>query len=169
MAFYKRAQKILVGAVNYRADTAWIINSIWWQQRFSSVHLLIILKMMNSKQINSNPVKTVLIITVGFVIVYMATKWTWAIKVSVLIGLLGLLSEYLAKKIDLFWMKLAWVLSLIIPNVLLTIIFYFFLTPLALLSRLFGKKNQLTLKNTERSLFNDHKIDFDKASFEKPW
>jgi hypothetical protein len=169
MALYKRTKKILVGAVNYRADTAWITNSIWWQQCFSSLHLLFILKMMNPKQINSNPVKTVLIITVGFLIVYMVTKRPWAIKVSVLIGLLGLVSEYLAKKIDFFWMKLTWVLSLIIPNILLTLIFYFMLTPIALLSKLFGNKNQLTLKNTEQSLFKDCKKDFDKASFEKPW
>jgi hypothetical protein len=124
---------------------------------------------MNTKQIHSTPVKTVLIITLGLLIVYMATKQAWAIKASVLIGVLGLLSEYLAKKIDLVWMKLTWVLSLIIPNILLTIIFYFFLTPIALLSRLFGNKNQLTLRNTEQSLFEDRKKDFDKASFEKPW
>jgi hypothetical protein len=125
--------------------------------------------MLSQKITNTNPVKTVLIITVGFLIVYMATKWTWAIKVSGLIGILGLLSEFIAEKIDFLWMKLAWVLSLIIPNILLTIFFYIFLTPIALLSKLFGTKNQLTLKNTDQSLFVDCKKDFDKASFEKPW
>ena len=159
----------MAGTVNYRAYFNGFFNSNWWQQRFRPFYLLFILKMMNSKQTNSDPVKTVLVITVGFLIVYLVTKWPWAIKVSVLIGLPGLVSEYLAKKIDFFWMKLTRVLSLIIPNILLTIIFYFFLTPLALLSKLFGNKNQLTLKNTERSLFNEHNNDFDKASFEKPW
>jgi hypothetical protein len=124
---------------------------------------------MNSKQNNANPVKTVLIITLGFLIVYWVTKWRWAIAVSVIIGVLGLLSGHLAKWIDLLWMKLTWILGLIIPNILLTIIFYFFLTPIALLSKVFGNKNQLTLKNTDRSLFKDRKKDFDKVSFEKPW
>jgi hypothetical protein len=169
MALYERTQKILAGAVNYHAYFTGFFNSNWWQQCFSSFHLLFILIIMNSKQRNSDPVKTVLVITVGFLIVYLVTKWPWAIKVSIFIGLLGLLSGYIAKKIDFFWMKLTWVLSFIIPNILLTVIFYFFLTPLALLSGLFGNKNQLTLKNTERSLFNDRKKDFDKASFEKPW
>jgi K+-transporting ATPase A subunit len=82
--------------------------------------------MNNTKQINSNPVKTVLVITVGFLIIYMVTKWQWAIIVSIIIGMLGLLSEYLAKKIEFTWMKLTWILSLIVPNILLTIVFILF-------------------------------------------
>jgi hypothetical protein len=75
----------------------------------------------------------------------------------------------LAKKIDYLWMKLTWVLSMIVPNVLLSVIFYLFLTPIALLSRIFGKKNQLTLKNTKDSLFKENTKKFEKSSFEKTW
>jgi hypothetical protein len=124
---------------------------------------------MKPKQLIQSPVKTVLVITVSLLILYMLTKWRWAIWASLLIGLAGLLSGYLAKMIDFFWMKLAWVLGLIFSNILLTILFCFFLTPIALLSRLFRNKNQMILKNSALSLFKDCKKDFEKASFEKPW
>ena len=75
----------------------------------------------------------------------------------------------LAEKIDFLWMKLAWVLSLIIPNILLSAIFYLFLFPIALLSRIFGNNDPLHLKNKGDSNYVDNEKEFDKASFEKPW
>lgn len=124
---------------------------------------------MNPKQIKSNPTKTVLVIAVGFLIIHFFSGWKWAMNVSIIVGVLGLLSDYLAEKIDYLWMKLTWVLSMIVPNILLSLIFYVFLTPIALLSRLFGEKNQLSLKNTQDSLFKDNTKPFDKTSFEKTW
>lgn len=124
---------------------------------------------MNPKLQKTDPIKTVLVITVGMLIVFALTQWEWAFNAAVIIGLLGLISSFLAKQIDFLWMKLAWVLSLIVPNIILSIIFYFLLTPIAFLSRLFGKKNLLNLKNNTDSLFKDYNKDFDKPSFEKPW
>jgi len=124
---------------------------------------------MNPKQIKSNPTKTVLVIAVGFLIIYFFSGWKWALNVSLIVGVLGLLSDYLAEKIDYLWMKLTWVLSMIVPNILLSLIFYIFLTPIALLSKVFGEKNQLSLKNTQDSLFKDNTKPFDKTSFEKTW
>lgn len=124
---------------------------------------------MNPKLQKTDPIKTVLVITVGLLIVFAITHWEWASNAAILIGLLGLLSSFLAKQIDYLWMKLAWVLSLIVPNIILSIIFYVLLTPIALLSRLFGEKNQLNLKNKDDSLFKDYNKTFDKPSFEKPW
>lgn len=126
-------------------------------------------KLMSVNNFKSNPIKTVLVITVGMLVVYYLTNMEWAIIAALLIGSLGLLSNYFALKIEFIWMKLAWVLSLIIPNILLSLIFYLFLTPIAFLSRVFGEKNQLSLKNSNNSLFKDKPKAFDKASFEKPW
>jgi len=58
---------------------------------------------------------------------------------------------------------------MIIPNILLSVVFYLFLTPLALLSRIGKDKNPLSLKNTQATLFKEYTREFDKASFEKPW
>jgi hypothetical protein len=117
----------------------------------------------------AEPHKTVLIISIGFLLVYVFTKGNWALAVSLTVGVLGSLSDYMCEKIDFVWMKLAWLLGMIIPNILLTVIFFFFLFPIALLSRLFTKKDPLRLKNINTSLFKDRNKAFDKTSFEKPW
>lgn len=117
----------------------------------------------------SNPIKTVLVITVGTIVLYLGTNCHWVLNISLIIGVLGLSSSYFAQKIDYLWMKLTWILSLIIPNIILVIVFYLLLTPIALLSKIFGEKNQFSLKNNTSSLFKDCNKQFDKTFFEKPW
>lgn len=117
----------------------------------------------------SEPVKTVLTITVGFIVIYLTTRAIWALYVSLIVGLIGMFSTYLAEKIDLLWMKLTKLLSYIVPNILLSIIFYIFLFPISVLSRLFGNKDPLKLKDPGATVFTDHKKGFDKSSFEKAW
>ncbi|HAC16508.1 MAG TPA: hypothetical protein DCE78_11280 [Bacteroidetes bacterium] len=124
---------------------------------------------MSQHQLKLDPIKTVLVITTGFLILYLVTDWQWTLTVSVVVGLSGIISKKLAEFINYIWMKLAWVLSLIIPNILMSAIFYLFLTPIALLSRVFGEPNQLNLKNTESSLFKVRNKEFSKSSFEKPF
>jgi len=121
------------------------------------------------KKPKSTPIKTVLVISMGFLIVYLITQWKWAIYVTLTVGLTGILSDYLSKKLDFLWMKLTWILSFIVPNILLTIVFYLLLFPMAVLSRLFGEKDPLRLKNTTNSIFKNTNKKFDKVSFEKPW
>ena len=125
--------------------------------------------MSSTKQIKSDPKQTILVITVGMIVVHLITKQMWALQAAVLIGLAGLFSDYLAEKIDWLWMKLTWVLSKIVPNILLSLVFFVFLTPIAFFSRIFGEKNQLSIKNTSSSLFKVYDKKMDKASFEKPW
>jgi len=102
-------------------------------------------------------------------IVYLTTQWKPALFIAMGVGLAGIISTYLAIKIDFLWMKLAWLLSLIVPNILLSIVFYLLLTPIALLSRLFKKIDDLSLKNTSSTLFKDTNKHFDENSFKNPW
>lgn len=121
------------------------------------------------KKNNTTPIQTVLTITVGFLVLFMITKNEWLLYVSLVIGILGVFFNFMAKKIHVVWMKLAWILSLIVPNILLSIVFYFFLFPIATLSKIFGKKDPMDLKNTQSSLFKIVNKEFDKTSFEKVW
>lgn len=124
---------------------------------------------MAAIKIKSNPVKTVLVIVTGFLILHLLFAWTWALYASALIGVLGLISILLAKAIEWVWHQLTWVLSLIIPNILLSMIFFLVLTPVAWLSRLFGNRDPLMLGRVYPSTFRDVNKRFDKVSFEKPW
>ena len=124
---------------------------------------------MGNIKIKSDPVKTVLVITVGFLVVHFLLKLQWPLYVSLIIGIMGVFSTTIARKIDWLWMKLTWVLSLIIPNILLSMVFYLFLTPIALMSRLFGEKDPLRLKNNKDSVFKEYNKKFKPESFEKTW
>ena len=89
------------------------------------------------KEMKSNPSKTVLTISVGFLFVYLFAKLNWALWVSFGIGLTGVFSDYLSQLIEKVWMKLAFVLSKIVPNIILGIIFFALLLPISLLSKVF--------------------------------
>jgi hypothetical protein len=121
------------------------------------------------KRNNSNTLKTLLTISVGFIFIYLITKWNWTILVSFVIGLIGIFSTYLSKKIEYIWMKLSWILSFIIPNILLGTIFYLFLFPISVLAKLFGHKDPLLLKRKYNSTFRNCSKQFDKNTFENPW
>jgi len=120
------------------------------------------------KNIKTNPVQTVLTITVGLIVVYLVTDIRWILLSALIIGAIGIFSPFLSKQIDYLWMKLAWVLSLIVPNILLSIVFYLFLFPIALLSRL-SRKDELMIKKQQKTLFRNRTQTFDKAYFEKTW
>jgi hypothetical protein len=111
---------------------------------------------------------TILIISMGFLTLYLVFFWQWAVIVSLIVGVVGILSSFLSKKIEWGWMKLAQFMGYIIPNILLSIVFFLFLFPISLLSKLFSK-DPLMLSKSHKTYFVDvHKI-ADKVSFEKTW
>jgi hypothetical protein len=117
----------------------------------------------------SDPVKTVLTISMGFLLVYIAKRWNWALAVSFIVGITGIISTFLSRQIEFLWMKLSKLLSMIVPNILLGIVFYVFLFPIAFISRLFGKKDSLRLRNNQAGTFEVMEKTFSKESFEHPW
>ncbi len=121
------------------------------------------------KSNNKQQYKTVLTICVGFLVIYTFTEAKWSLWVALSVGISGVLSSYLAKIIHKYWMQLGVLLSFIIPPILLGIIFFCLLYPVALLSRIFGEKDPLRLKNTTASTFQKVSKQPDKASFHKTW
>ncbi len=104
----------------------------------------------------------------GFLILYFLFDFQWAIAVSLTVGIVGLLSDTTSRKIEWVWMKIALVLSYIVPTVLLGLFFYLNLFPLALLSKL-ANKDLLILTNRYKTYFVNTEKDFDKKNMEKTW
>jgi hypothetical protein len=123
--------------------------------------------MMHKK--NSSPINTILVISMGMLFIYFIFKWQPAVLIAFAIGVLGLLSNMLALKIEWVWNKLTYLLSLIVPNILMSIVFYIILTPFALLSRLFSNADSLKIKNPENTVYRESNKLFDAKSFENPW
>lgn len=89
--------------------------------------------------------------------------------VAIALAVVGAFSLLVTKWIDFVWMKLAWLLGAIVPRIILSVVFYLLLTPLALLSRVFGDKDPLLLKRRADSLFKVREGEMQRSSFEKPW
>jgi hypothetical protein len=121
------------------------------------------------KKLKSNPTKTALTISMGFLVIYLISGWKWAVITSLVIGLIGVFSPFLSRKVEFLWMKLTYFLGLIVPNILLGAIFYLFLFPIAILSKLFKKKDPLFLNNHHQSTYVMANRTYAKSSFEKPW
>ena len=116
-----------------------------------------------------NNYKSTLTIVIGFILLsnYFANKQLLVLAIA--IGIISILSEKANNKIIWVWNKLAEVLGLIMPNVLLSIVFYLFLTPLAFINRIKRKKNPLQLKNTTTSVYTSKRKEFSPESLEKIW
>jgi hypothetical protein len=124
---------------------------------------------MNSKTSPFEAVKTVLTITIGFIIVFFISDWEPALIIALLVGVGGIASTKVAHAIEFCWMKLAELLGYIVPNILMGIVFYLFLTPIAFLSRIFSHNDPLKMKNDYDTLFEKNKKEYNQEFFEKPW
>jgi hypothetical protein len=125
-------------------------------------------------KLKSDPFKTVLVIVAGFIIIYAisiyyANDWSWALYIAIIVSILSIASKKMALLIEKAWFLLAKLLSKIIPNIILGLVFYLFLFPISLLSKLFGNKDSMSLKNPTGSVFKERKYQFTPDSFKNPW
>lgn len=121
---------------------------------------------INKKQ---DPTEAILVITVGFLVISLVSGERWAAIVAVAAGCVGVFSATLSRFVALGWYKLADVLGQIVPNILLSAVFFLVLLPLALLARFFSKNDNLQLRAPEHTGFKDIPGVFDVKTFERPW
>lgn len=121
------------------------------------------------QKLKSNPSKTVLVITVGFLVLYLIFGNKYFLTIGIIIGILGVLSGWVSQKIEWFWFKLTYVLSLIVPNVLLGVIFYLILTPIAFFAGLAQKTDTLQIKKPDVSSFSTVNKKYSPSDLKNPW
>jgi hypothetical protein len=121
------------------------------------------------KQNNPNTALTVLTIVVGLLVVNYFAKNEILLWVTIAVGVLSILSAWIRNSIHFIWMKLADLLGLIVPKIILSLIFFLIVTPLGIFSRWLSPKEQLILKNDKDTIFFEVEKKFEKSFFEKPW
>jgi hypothetical protein len=87
---------------------------------------------------------------------------------ALILGLIGVFIPSLADKIHWAWMKLAHVMGWVMSKVILTVVFFVFLFPMALLMRVFGK-GAVKLKQEGSSYYKNRDFVYDKESLENVW
>ena len=90
--------------------------------------------------------------------------------VALALLLIGLFVRPMARLISRVWLKFAEMLGAVNSKILLSIVFFLFLTPLAFLFRLFSK-NPLRLKRESgtQSLYIERNHLYTRSDFEKMW
>ncbi|MFN8285505.1 MAG: SxtJ family membrane protein [Chitinophagales bacterium] len=132
---------------------------------------------MKSKLGRDKEIEVILTICVGLVLLFLISEKQLLagshkkalLGVAVILGVIGLFSKTLTAYIAAAWMKLSEVLGLIMPKVILSIVFFFFLFPVALLTRLLSKRNFLQLKKTGPSYYFSRNHKFTAKDLENTW
>jgi len=119
-------------------------------------------------KIKSNPSQTILVIVSGLLFFHLFSKIDLLLNIILVLCLIGAFSSFWSRKVEIIWFKLAYLLGLIIPNITLGIIFYFFLFPIALLSRI-TSNDPLFLKNNYNTIYKNVNKSFNKESFKNLW
>ena len=105
----------------------------------------------------SNPHLTILSIVFGLLIFFLFIENKYILYFSIILSALSIFSLSLSKLIEIIWFKLSLVLSKIIPNILLTIIYYLILTPIGIYTKIFNIKSEFIFKNHKNSTFKNQK------------
>jgi hypothetical protein len=127
---------------------------------------------MEKKPNREKDIETILTICVFLVIFFFIGKQhhKYFLTLSVILGLIGMFSKYLTAKISWAWWKLSELMGAVMSRVILSIVFFVFLVPIAWLSRLFSKKDNLQLKRTTRdSYYTIRNHLFEAKDLENGW
>lgn len=112
----------------------------------------------------NHPLESILVIVGGLLVFYLIYKIAILLIIALALICLSLLIKPFLVFIDRIWMTIAKILGYINSKILLGQVFYLFLTPLALLRKMFSKNENL--KNNSSNFYSRehiyHKTDFDK-------
>lgn len=97
----------------------------------------------------TNQAQTILSIVVGFLALHYIFGGHYFLPAALVIGFLSLVSDGFAQLISKGWAKFALVLGRINGHILLTFIFFIFLTPVAFLMRILKRGDALKLKKQD--------------------
>lgn len=129
--------------------------------------------MKTPKATREKELETTLTLCIALVVLFFFTKKQHAyyLTLCVILGLIGMFSKFLTSKISWAWLKLGELMGAVMSKVILTIVFFIFLFPIALLARIFSKNNNnLQLKKTEDNTYyfiRNHK--FQSKDLENVW
>ncbi len=112
--------------------------------------------------------QSILGIVIGFLILYVLFNSKVLLYIPMILGLSALLFKPAAAIIERAWMFIVKLIGFINSYVLLSIIFFLFLFPIAFLYRLF-KGDTIMLKNKANSFFKERNHVYSKKDLMNPW
>jgi len=170
VAFHETKKEMVADTIDRCARIGNVADRPGRHDSAGSLYLLTFLNMPRmSRSTKSTSKETVLVITVGFLVLYLVFSRRMFLTLSLVAGLAGIVSSWLSEKIELVWNKLSLLSGKVSNTLLLTLIFFLVLTPMGLLRRLLGKRGMLRVTAGQRSGFIERNHTFTKKDMENVW
>ncbi len=115
------------------------------------------------------PTETCLVIATGILVIYLFHPAKPLIYAAIALGVIGAFIPSVAKWIDWAWYKLSEGMGWVMSKVMLSVVFFVFLFPVAMLSRVFGKKDSLQLKKKPGSYWTERNHVYEGKDLENTW
>lgn len=115
----------------------------------------------------SQPKKTLLIIAIGLSLINLYFKSLTLIVIPLLLVIIALTSPKISYWIEKFWFKLSSILGFVSNRVILFLVFFIILTPIAFLFRI-TRKNKRS-NNDSTSNYKVREYQFDTKDLKNTW
>jgi len=114
--------------------------------------------------------KTVTVLVLALLIAHLIFGARWLLWLAVLLCLGNAFESRATAAVARYWMRFARMLGSVNSRILLTLLFYLVLTPLAFLYRIFNRdKAAHFLENRKTSYFEEVRKTYGPEDFEKLW
>ncbi len=121
------------------------------------------------KRKSIHPSKVILTLVVALLVLFHFYHYTHLLTAALLLGLIGIFSDFASEKIAAAWMWLSEILGKIMPKIILSLLYFLFFVPYAIITRLF-KKSALDLKSKDKtSLYKERNHLYTQKDIENPW
>ena len=112
--------------------------------------------------------ETSLVLTTGFLVLYIIVKNDVFLYFAIGFGLTGIFIKPLAKIIAVAWFKLADILNYFMSKIILGALFFVVLFPISILYRIMNG-NKLDQKNSSKSIWKERTHTYSKNDLENIW
>ncbi len=112
--------------------------------------------------------EAILVICLGLIVFYLILDIRVLLMISIFLGLSGLFIPFVAKWVAKGWYGLSHVMGFVMSKVILSIVFFVFLFPMALISRAGGKLS-IKLKKSPGSYWSIRNHTYKKEDLENMW
>jgi len=113
--------------------------------------------------------ETILAIIAGLLVIWYFARVNTLVYISIGLSLVALISNTIASVITWIWTGISQVMGYVMSKVILTIVFFIVLYPIALLSRLFKKDDLMLKKSSGNSYYKVREKLYTKEDIENPW
>jgi hypothetical protein len=112
--------------------------------------------------------EALLVIVTGFLVLFFVFNNSVFLYVSVVVGGIGIFIKPLGKLIAKGWFLLGELMGFVVSKIILALLFYLFLTPIALLHNLFNK-DILRIRKTPETLWHKRDYNYKEKDFKNIW